>query len=346
MTRKMTPRRICILLLAAFLALILIFRYISQQIYLRSLIAVDTVYESKQILRNSYDVKAMVVYDTQILRAPSSLTVASVQKHVGEEIRYGDALLSYDLSDLQIACLSVMRDTEQYEQQAAQVMIYSTKYLLFKQQAEKSRNIAATLETLINNNGVVHSTVNGYIGAIYVVQGDHVAQNAPILSVCDQGGQTTIQFPSPNLSYDFTSISVEFPTEDGIGERQKIPITQKYYDASGQTLLYSAKLSGNMSKSVYPGQTLEGTLQTRSKEYEHTLPIACLHEDDTGRQYVYVVLEKDTVHGKVMYVQQRTVYVLEKDAVNFSYTTIITEPVVVSDGKYLTDLCEVKLITG
>ena len=76
----------------------------------------------------------------------------------------------------------------------------------------------------------------------------------------------------------------------------------------------------------------------------HTLPIACLHEDNTGRQYVYVVIERETVRGKVLYAQQRTVFVLDKDAVNFAYTTEIKEPVIVSASSLLTDLCEVRMI--
>lgn len=121
-------------------------------------------------------------------------------------------------------------------------------------------------------------------------------------------------------------------------------ITRKQYDAAARSLRYSVVVPATLSVEAYPGQIISGTVQTQSKQYGHTLPIACLYEDNSGRQYVYVIIERETVRGKVLYAQQRTVFVLDKDAANFSYTTEIKEPLIVSQSRYLTDLCEVRMM--
>ena len=56
----------------------------------------QSIYESKEILRNTYTVQGTVAYETQIiLRAPYPLTVVSVQKRVGETVKRGDALFTF-----------------------------------------------------------------------------------------------------------------------------------------------------------------------------------------------------------------------------------------------------------
>ena len=350
MARKLTAKRIYGILLLVFTAIILVAMYVSQQIRLRSLPIVETVYESNEILRNTYIVQGTAVYDTQIaLRAPCSLTVASMQKCVGEAVKRGDVLFTYALEDVQLAMLTAQRDAEQYEQQAAQAQTGSAASLLYQKQAENSSNTAAQLQKLIDTGGIVKSTVNGYIGAINVIPGDHIAQNGIVMMVYDKAGSVELQFPSPNMQYSFDSATFELPVSSAASadsQRKKLSITRKQYDASTRTLRYSVIIPATLSVEVYPGQVITGTVQTQSKQYEHALPIACLHEDNTGRQYVYVITEQETIRGKALYAKQRTVFVLDKDAANFSYTTEITEPVIVSENKHLTDLCEVRTAMG
>ena len=348
MARKLTVKRLCGILLIVFTLIMLLGMYVSQQIHLRSLPTVETVYESKEILRNTYTVQGTVVYDTQItLRAPCTLTVASVHKRAGETVKRGDALFAYALEDLQLALLTAQRDAELYEQQAAQAQTGSAAGLLYQKQAENSRAAATQLQNLIDAGGIVESAVNGYIGVIKVIPGDRIAQNGIVMTVYDKDGTIELQFQSPNMQYSFDSATFELAVSTGTSvdsQRKKLSITRKQYDATARTLRYSVAIPATLSVEAYPGQVITGTVQTQSKQYGHTLPIACLHEDNTGRQYVYVVIERETVRGKVLYAQQRTVFVLDKDAVNFAYTTEIKEPVIVSASSLLTDLCEVRMI--
>ena len=52
MAHKLTVKRLCGILLIVFTLIMLLAMYVSQQIHLRSLPTVETVYESKEILRN------------------------------------------------------------------------------------------------------------------------------------------------------------------------------------------------------------------------------------------------------------------------------------------------------
>jgi hypothetical protein len=350
MAHKLTVKRLCGILLIVFTLIMLLAMYVSQQIHLRSLPVVETIYESKEILRNTYTVQGTVAYETQIiLRAPYPLTVVSVQKRVGETVKRGDALFTYFLEDIQLALLMAQKDAELCEQQVAQAQTGSAAGLLYQRQAENSRNTAAQLQKLIDNNGIVKSEVNGYIGMINVIPGDRVVQNGIIMTVYDKDGSIELQFQSPNMQYNFDNATFELPVTNGASvesQKKKLAITRKQYDAAARSLRYSVVVPATLSVEAYPGQIISGTVQTQSKQYGHTLPIACLYEDNSGRQYVYVIIERETVRGKVLYAQQRTVFVLDKDAANFSYTTEIKEPVIVSQSRYLTDLCEVRMMIG
>ena len=210
MAHKLTVKRLCGILLIVFTLIMLLAMYVSQQIHLRSLPVVETIYESKEILRNTYTVQGTVAYETQIiLRAPYPLTVVSVQKRVGETVKCGDALFTYFLEDIQLALLMAQKDAELCEQQVAQAQTGSAAGLLYQRQAENSRNTAAQLQKLIDNNGIVKSEVNGYIGMINVIPGDRVVQNGIIMTVYDKDGSIELQFQSPNMQYNFDNATFE-----------------------------------------------------------------------------------------------------------------------------------------
>ena len=347
MTRKMTLRRICAVLFVAFSIVILLAMYASQQIHMRSLPTVETLMESKQVLRSSYTVPATVIYDTQItMRSPYSLTVTSVYKRSGESVRRGDMLFAYSEADLDLAVLACAKDAELYKRQASQAVRDSTAALYLNAQAEYSTAMAASLQELIDAGGIVKCPVNGYVATVNATPGERIAQNGMVMSVYDGNGTIQLQFMSPDMGYNFSEITFDLPVDSGTSidtQRKTLTITNRQYDPVKQALRYYAVVPDALTLAAYPGQTINGTVQTQSMEYEHTLPLYCLYEDNsTGRQYVYVLMEKETVRGRVLFVQQRTVYVIAKDAVNFAYTPAITEQVVCSDSSMLQDLCEVK----
>lgn len=348
MERKLTAKRLCAAMLIAFMLIMLLGMYITRQLLLRSLPTVETVLESKEVLRNTYTVQGTVVYDTlTVLRAPCPLTLAAVYRRSGEAVKRGDALFAYALEDLQLARLMAFSDAEAYERQAAQAQTGSAACLLYQKQAECSKASASDLQKLIDAGGVVKSTVNGYIGAVNLSPGERIQQNGAVMSVYDKDGLIELQFQSPDQRYSFDAAAFELPLSSGASsddQRKKLPISRQQYDAAARALRYIVTIPAALSIEAYPGQVIAGTVQTQSKQYAHTLPLSCLHEDGTGRQYVYVIIERETVRGRVFYAQQRTVFVLDKDAVNYSYTTEIKEPVVVSDSRDLKDLCEVRII--
>lgn len=323
MTKKRTGKRVILCLLIFFVVGMLLAAYIARQIHLRSLPVVETVTPAPGTLRNQITVEAVLRYtDEIILRAPADMRIASVEKRAGDRVKAGEILFAYDPEDVRLALLSCRAAESALRQQASDAL----NALLLLRLEDK----IGQLERLLSEDGRVESPAEGWVLSVDARAGDCLAENMPVLTMCDGAGKREILWTRPEDGIAYTSAVLAADQGNRI-----LGGFQTHYDPENGKTYVSARLPEKAETALLPGQRMILELRSEARSYDCTLPLSCLCRDTAGREYVYLVQKRETARGTMACAVQRTIYVLDRDGENFAFSPAMQELVVLTKGQPL-----------
>ena len=173
------------------------------------------------------------------------------------------------------------------------------------------------LEKLKSQKGKIYAPKAGVITAIGVLSGNMTTSDAAFrMADVSNGVKCTAQFSKEDAKYLTSTADVTLTTDSSDKLVENLSIDTVSANAEDSNLF---DVTVNLSKNQFSiGENVQIEVNARSKEHPITVPLNAISEE-SGKDYVYVAREKDTVLGQEYYAQKIEVTVSDK---NSSYAAI------------------------
>lgn len=173
------------------------------------------------------------------------------------------------------------------------------------------------LEKLKSQKGKIYAPKAGVITSVGVLSGNMTTSDAAFrMADVSNGVKCTAQFSKEDVKYLTNTADVTLTTDSSDKLVENLSIDTVSANAEDSNLF---DVTVNLSKNQFSiGENVQIEVNARSKEYPITVPLNAISEE-SGKDYVYVAREKDTVLGQEYYAQKIEVTVSDK---NSSYAAI------------------------
>ena len=173
------------------------------------------------------------------------------------------------------------------------------------------------LEKLKKQKGKIYAPKAGVITAVGVLSGNMTTSDAVFrMADVSNGVKCSAQFSKEDAKYLTSTADVTLTTDSSDKVVENLSIDTVSANAEDSNLF---DVTVNLSKNQFSiGENVQIEVNASSKEYPITVPLNAISEE-SGKDYVYVAREKDTVLGQEYYAQKIEVTVSDK---NSSYAAI------------------------
>lgn len=304
-------------MLAGALAALIVFTYISTQVYRQSLPVVETAEPAAGTVKRTYTMEGVFSYTTQQeILLPVPVLIESVAVREGEIVGEGMELLRLDIRALEIELLRLeleleaMREKENKleDERAAQIFAYERE----QKETEYQR-----LQELYAAGGIFYAAGRGEVREVYTETGSREAAGKLLLSVCDLDGGAEISWSMKEEGILFERFYVELRQTNGHVVSSGTVILENYkksYDPQTDRVFYTASVPEQKEMlSMHDAETLTVTAYYVSEVYGALIPLSAITYDADGTAYVYELRSREKSFGMEYYVRKQTISVIEKD---------------------------------
>lgn len=251
--------------------------------------------------------------------AVDGLIVASVHVRVGQSVKAGDTLLSYDMealqSELQSKKTALERVTLEAKRQTAgnaseqNSDLAETERRLLRLDIDAAQAEVDRINALIANGGILVAPVDGMITEVLIQPGEVASGVAFRMAAASSG--MIVRAPVNETQWSYRQIGMEGSVQrQGENQRQRVSatISELVPSALGYEAVFELP-----SSAWSVGQALTITLSQTTDTYDMRVPVGAIAEN-SGNKGVYRIRTGDSVLGEVEYAEFVPVNVLETDS--------------------------------
>ena len=322
-------------LLAAFLLILAVCTYASNQIYRKSLPAVQTVETIGTRLNYLWELSGTLHYEEkEEYSVPVPVSVAKWGVQAGDRVSSGEPLLQVDAQQLHIHWLQCKIDEEALEAQLKKSKSFA-KELLELQLTELQKTIGF-VENLIAADGWIMADADGIV--LKLQSARQAAAGMPLVTIGPDSGEKTIQFLLTEEQTAYCEPGTKLEVKllcGGKSTAMQLAVDRILYSAERKGFLCT--VSTDMAVDMMEGQETSAILAAESKFYHYVIPIEAVAANNNGNASFYVLRQRETIMGTEYYAVLRTGYVLEQNDRYVALSGAVMEPVIVFSDAALTE---------
>ena len=322
-------------LLAAFLLILAVCTYVSNQIYRKSLPAVQTVETIGTRLNYLWELSGTLHYEEkEEYSVPVPVSVAKWGVQAGDRVSSGEPLLQVDAQQLHIHWLQCKIDEEALEAQLKKSKSFA-KELLELQLTELQKTIGF-VENLIAADGWIMADADGIV--LKLQSARQAAAGMPLVTIGPDSGEKTIQFllTEEQTAYCEPGTKLEVKLLCG-GKSTAIQLAVDRILYSAERKGFLCTVSTDMAVDMMEGQETFAVLAAESKFYHYVIPAEAIVANNNGNASFYVLRQRETIMGTEFYAVLRTGYILEQNESYAALNGAVMEPVIAFSDAALAD---------
>lgn len=322
-------------LLAAFLLILAVCTYASNQIYRKSLPAVQTVETIGTRLNYLWELSGTLHYEEkEEYSVPVPVSVAKWGVQAGDRVSSGEPLLQVDAQQLHIHWLQCKIDEEALEAQLKKSKSFA-KELLELQLTELQKTIGF-VENLIAADGWIMADADGIV--LKLQSARQAAAGMPLVTIGPDSGEKTIQFllTEEQTAYCEPGTKLEVKLLCG-GKSTAIQLAVDRILYSAERKGFLCTVSTDMAVDMMEGQETFAVLAAESKFYHYVIPAEAIVANNNGNASFYVLRQRETIMGTEFYAVLRTGYILEQNESYAALNGAVMEPVIAFSDAALAD---------
>ena len=322
-------------LLAAFLLILAVCTYASNQIYRKSLPAVQTVETIGTRLNYLWELSGTLHYENKEEHSvPVPVSIAKWAVQTGDRVSSGEPLLQVDAQQLHIHWLQCKIDEEALEAQLKKSKSFA-KELLELQLTELQKTIGF-VENLIAADGWIMADADGIV--LKLQSARQAAAGMPLVTIGPDSGEKTIQFllTEEQTAYCEPGTKLEVKLLCG-GKSTAIQLAVDRILYSAERKGFLCTVSTDMAVDMMEGQETFAVLAAESKFYHYVIPAEAIVANNNGNASFYVLRQRETIMGTEFYAVLRTGYILEQNESYAALNGAVMEPVIAFSDAALAD---------
>lgn len=244
---------------------------------------------------------------------------------------------------------AVCREQDKLIRAAADALQQVKEDLELEQGARKLEDSLKELQPYLQNDGQYLAEHSGIVGRIFVEAGVETAAGTAALIADSAGGVRFVATFSEEYREDITEASTVILKGESLAGSEEsyvasdAAISKESASEPGALSRYS--LSSDIPGNLYPvGSSVLVTIDNQSEEYNTCVPLQSLRQNGNYQYFIYVAQEQDTVFGKEMVAKEMPVTVVDRNEKYAAIQEAVSEDVIVSASKDITDGSRVKII--
>lgn len=244
---------------------------------------------------------------------------------------------------------AVCREQDKLIRAAADALQQVKEDLELEQGARKLEDSLKELQPYLQNDGQYLAEHSGIVGRIFVEAGVETAAGTAALIADSAGGVRFVATFSEEYREDITEASTVILKGESLAGSEESYVASdaaiSKESASEPGALSQYSLSSDIPGNLYPvGSSVLVTIDNQSEEYNTCVPLQSLRQNGNYQYFIYVAQEQDTVFGKEMVAKEMPVTVVDRNEKYAAIQEAVSEDVIVSASKDITDGSRVKII--
>ncbi len=315
--------RIYLGLLAGAIALLLIFTYISAQVYRRSLPVVETADIASGTVKRTYTMPGAFQYQSaQQIILPVPVKIEEIYVSAGEAVAEGMKILKIDTEYLRIEMLKLELQLEAAREQKEREEDERQRQIL-AYQIQEQEDAFVYLQEILEGDGIFCAACRGEIRGVYTEKDSDEPADKLLVSICDKDKGAEITWSMKEEGIFFERFYVDLRLTNGHTTETRTVILEnvrKSYDAKTNMIYYTASVpeTDNML-SMHDAESLTVTAYYVSDVYVSLVPVSAVNYEADGTASVYELRTREKSFGTEYYVRKQTITVLDKDS-NYAAT--------------------------
>lgn len=309
--------RIYAVALAAVILLLLLFTYISTQVYRRSLPVVETENIQPGTVKRTYTMNGAIRYLTaQEISFPFPVIVTETCMEAGMTVGEGMAVLRLDTEYLEIEQIRLMLALEELlAREEAEPDDEKRKLLAYER--KKKEEAADCLEELLEAGGILYTSCQGEVRAVNTKEGAEEPADKLLVSICDRRGGAEITWGMEEEGILFERFYADLRMTDGHNSFTDTAVfsdVTRSYDVKTNRVYYRAIVPETKSMlSMHDEEPLTVTAYYVSDVYAALLPASAVQFEADGTACVYELKSREKSFGTEYYVRKQTIEVSDRD---------------------------------
>ncbi len=329
-------------LLAGTVVLLLMFTYISTQVYRHSIPTVETAEIFSGTVKRTYTMEGVFTYGfSQDISFPVPVIVEEVYVRAGESVGEGMELMKLDTAYLEIERLKLELEIEKMLEKEADIADEREAQISAYERLKKDEKLLAVQE-IIESEGIIYAESKGEIRSICTETGVMQAADKLLVSVCDKTQNAEVSWAMQEEGIVFERFYADVRVTDGHDIKTTTIIIEdvkKSYDVKTDRVYYTAVLEKTDELwAMHDAEAVEVTSHYVSEVYPTLIPVSAVSYDADGSACVYELKNRAKSFGMEYYVKKQTITVLDKDSSYVAANANLKDAsIVVNSSKKLTD---------
>ncbi len=342
-TRK---KRILQLLLLLFVFLG-VCTYLSGQIYYALLPQVQTANSGSGSIASFVTLEGYAHYPNgELVSAPGTLQVEKVYAFRGNAVSEKKELASFTGESIRRAIYDQQNQVEQLKNQRAQYGKSTLDYELVQEQLTKAQEQLDQLLQLQENDGVLYAPAAGQLGEVFIQEGAHLEQGAPIARIC-QTDTVQVVWTTKDVRQSVTQLRAtvlcQRENKSPAQESVVLNLSGSEYQPQENTMKYWAQIQyEDTPYLLYEGEPVSVTMTSNGGDYDFVFARSAVHFTDDANGYVFLLKSRKKLFGTEYYVVKESVTVLNQNEESVALEAHLQDPVVISSTQALEDQMVVK----
>lgn len=304
-------------LLAGSIALLLLFTYISMQVYRHSLPVVETAEITSGTVKRTYTMPGVFQYQTvQEIVLPVPVIVEEIYVSAGEAVAEGMDLLKLDTEYLRIEMFKLELQLESVREQEEEETDERQRQILAYER-QKREEALLYIEEIIENEGIFYASCRGEVSGVYTEEKQTEPADKLLVSVCDKDGGAGISWSMEEEGILFERFYVDLRLTNGHTTETQTVILEnvsKSYDAKTNKMYYTADVpETDQLLSMHETEALTVTAYYVSEVYTSLIPLSAVTFEADGTASVYELKTRDKSFGTEYYLRKQTISILDRD---------------------------------
>lgn len=244
---------------------------------------------------------------------------------------------------------TILREQTILVESAEDALQQTKEDIALEQSTKKAEDRIKKLEFYAYNGGQFLSEYSGIVSNIFVQPGVATTEGTAVLISDSTDGVRLSAVLPEEYRAEITANSTITLTGIGLtGEQMSYTVSDiditndsdsKYIEEKGYKL--SAMIPGDI---YMVGSNISVNIKNKSEEYNTCIPLAALRQSGNYQYFIYIVQEQETVLGKEMIAKEMMVTVLDKNEKYVAVEEMISENVIVSSNKDISDGSKVMIV--
>lgn len=339
---KKNGNKIYVWLLAGIMVLLLMFTYISTQVYRHSLPIVETANISSGTLKRTYVTEGIFSYHS-VREASYAVPIIIEETYVraGEAVSENMKLMKLDVEYLEIEHLKLEIEIEDMRKQEEKITDERKRQIAVYERQKREEQFLE-IEELLKAGGILYSECQGEIRSICEELGKIIEPNKLLVSVCDKTDEADISWVMQEEGITFERFYVEARITDGHSVQTETFVVEdvnRSYDVKLNKNYYTAQLEkSDKLWNMHDAESVQITAYYVSEVYPSLLPLESVEFASDGSAFVYELKSKQKSFGTDYYVKKQMITVADRDNTYAATNETLKDmDIVVNSSKNLLD---------